>query len=357
MQVSSINGSAGERMFVCVCVCVCVWRPPAGPPAGLCDYGPVTGRWNQARSTELLSHTQPGQARWLLTSLRLKLTSPHLPSLQGDRDAELPRQTHVWDNISLLSDSFICLWVFTPGISDSSFSHHTVWMHPKIQNWSCTSLKNLTCLLVSCLVSALHVLSHLLYTVLLSTRVFCSHLSSCLVFSPLCYLCFFTSGLFCFLSSNFVKFSTLPIQQILFCLLSHCLHFLQVSRCLLTSHFVPFFLILFPLFFCSCLNSSPLFKSNFLLFSCINLSPVLSCCLFSLPHLILSPLLSKALVTSCLVSSCLILSPLKSHMSSSFSLISSFKIADSSLLSPCFLSLSHFPLFCSSLVSFPFFTS
>ncbi len=181
MQVSSINGSTGERMFVSVCVCV---EAPCWASGWAVWLWPMTGGWNQARSSEspgLLSHTQPGQARWLLTSLRLKLTSPHLPSLHGDRDAELPRHTHVWDDVR-------------PPL-------RLIHM-PIIQSWSCTSFKNLTPLLVSCLVSALHFLSHLL--ILLSSRVFCSNLflflSSCLVLSPLCslLLCLFTSDLLLF---------------------------------------------------------------------------------------------------------------------------------------------------------------
>ncbi len=267
-----------------------------------------------------------------------------------DRDAELPRQTHVWDNISLLSDSFICLWVFTPGISDSSFgsfSQHTVWMHPKIQNWSCTSLK--TSLVSSFLVLSLPCMSCLIsFPLFYSTRVFCSHLSSCLVFSPLCYLCFFTSGLFCFLSSNFVKFfnsshsANLILSPFTFSPLS------QVSRCLLTSHFVPFFLILSPLFFCSCLNSSPLFKSNFSSFhvsTCLQSCHVVSSPCHISSCLLYCPKLSSHLVLSPHVSSCLL-----SSLTCPLVFLSSpsFKITDSSLLSrlvssPCliFLSSAH----------------
>lgn len=80
MQVSSINGNTGESMFVCA-------EAPCWASGWAVWLRPVTGGWNQARSSEstgLLPRTQPGQARWLLTSLCLKLTGPHLPSLQWD---------------------------------------------------------------------------------------------------------------------------------------------------------------------------------------------------------------------------------------------------------------------------------
>lgn len=182
MQVSSINGSTGES--VCVYVCVC-----GGPLLGLRLGCVTTARDRRMKSGQVFRVYRAALSHTTRTG---KVTSDFIPTeahqspsaflTQGQRQSY--PDTHMSETTL---DSFICL----------KFSR------------SCTTSKNLTRLLVFCLVSALHVLSPLISYILLTSHfIFCLHVSS-----------LFSSLLSLYLRSLFVScpliFSSLHFSNII----------------------------------------------------------------------------------------------------------------------------------------------